>query len=64
MSTKTSDLEKVLKESLSREMTPDQKEAQRRSFVYGTTKIENNAITRATVDSAANELAATTKDEQ
>jgi hypothetical protein len=64
MSTKTSDLEKVLKDSLSREMTPAQKEAQRRSFVYGTTKIENNAITRATVDSAANDLAASKKDEQ
>ncbi|MEO8843307.1 MAG: hypothetical protein ABI591_12755 [Kofleriaceae bacterium] len=57
----TKDLEALLKANLSREMTPEQKEAQRRSFVYGTTKIENNAITRATVDSAANALEAPAK---
>jgi len=60
----TKDLEKLLKENLSREMTPEQKEAQRRSFVYGTTKIENNAITRATVDAAATQVAPGAKNDE
>lgn len=61
MSTKTSDLAKLLSANLTREMTPEQKEAQRRSFVYGTTKIENEAITRATVDKVATVLATSAK---
>lgn len=56
MSTTNADLAKILAASLTREMTPEQKEAQRRSFVYGNTKIENDAITRATVDQAADQL--------
>jgi hypothetical protein len=59
MSTKTSDLAKLLTANLTREMTPEQKEAQRRSFVYGNTKIENEAITRDTVDKAAEQLSTT-----
>ncbi len=39
-------------------MTPDQKEKQRRSFAYGNTKIENERITRETVDKAASDLEA------
>ena len=50
------DLAKLLAANLTREMTPEQKEAQRRSFVYGNTKIENDAITRDTVDKAAEQL--------
>ncbi len=57
----TKDLAKLLTENLMREMTPEQKEAQRRSFVYGTTKIENEAITRETVNQAAAQLAAPDK---
>jgi hypothetical protein len=38
------------------EMTKQDQEAQRRSFVYGNTKIENEMITRETVDKAAREL--------
>ncbi len=38
------------------QMTDQDKEAQRRSFVYGNTKIENEMITRETVDEAAREL--------
>ena len=34
-------------------MTPAQEEAQRRSFAYGNTKIENDRITRQTIDEAA-----------
>jgi hypothetical protein len=59
MSTKTSNLAKLLTANLTREMTPEQKEAQRRSFVYGNTKIENEAITRDTVDKAAEQLSST-----
>jgi hypothetical protein len=43
-------------------MTPDQKEKQRRSFAYGNTKIENDRITRETVDQAASELEAKDRD--
>jgi hypothetical protein len=60
MSTKTSDLAKLLTASLTREMTPEQKEAQRRSFVYGNTKIGNEAITRDTVGKAAEQLSTAT----
>jgi hypothetical protein len=52
-------LVKLLTANLTREMTPEQKEAQRRSFVYGNTKIENDAITRETVDRAAEQLSIT-----
>ena len=38
------------------QMTKQDQEAQRRSFVYGNTKIENDIITRDTVDEAAREL--------
>jgi hypothetical protein len=64
MSTKTSDLAKLLTANLAREMTPEQKEAQRRSFVYGTTKIENEAVTRDTVDRVATELATLVKKDE
>lgn len=47
------DLEKLLKANLAHEMTPQQREAQRRSFAYGTAKAANSAVTRETVDSAA-----------
>ena len=39
------------------EMTPPEKEAQRRSFAYGNANIENSAVTRERVDKAATELA-------
>jgi len=64
MPTKTSDLAKLLTANLTREMTPAQKEAQRRSFVYGTTKIENEAVTRDTVDRIATELATPVKKDE
>ena len=37
-------------------MTPEQAERQRRSFAYGNVKIENDSITRETIDRAAEEL--------
>jgi len=39
------------------EMTPPEKEAQRRSFAYGNANIENSAVTREVVDRAATQLA-------
>jgi len=60
----TSDLAKLLTATLTREMTPAQKEAQRRSFVYGTTKIENEAVTRDTVDKVATQLATPVKKDE
>ncbi len=38
-------------------MTSEEREQQRRSFAYGNTKIENERITKATIDLAARELA-------
>jgi hypothetical protein len=55
----TKELAKLLTANLTRAMTPEQKEAQRRSFAYGNTKIENDAITRDTVDQAAEQLSST-----
>jgi hypothetical protein len=34
----------------SRSISPDERQAQRRSFAYGNTKIENDRITREMVD--------------
>jgi hypothetical protein len=39
------------------QMTSDEREQQRRSFAYGNTKIENERITKATIDRAAKDLA-------
>jgi hypothetical protein len=49
-------LEELLKAGRAVEMTDTDREAQRRSFAYGNTKIENDLITRETVDKAAQEL--------
>ncbi len=43
------------------ESTPEEQEAQRRSFAFGNTKIENSRITRETVDSEAEALKAQAK---
>lgn len=56
MPTTNADLAKLLAATFSTEMSPEQKETQRRSFVYGNTKIENDAITRDTVNKAAEQL--------
>ena len=49
-------LEYLLEMAKSVEMTPAEQEAQRRSFVYGNTAIENKLITRAMVDEQADKL--------
>ncbi len=38
------------------EMSPEQKESQRRSFVYGTTKLANSEITEELVNEVGDEL--------
>ena len=38
------------------QMSPEQKEAQRRSFAFGNANIENEAVTREMVDEAAEKL--------
>ena len=40
------------------QMSPAERDAQRISFAYGNTKIENEDITRKTVEQAARDLAA------
>jgi hypothetical protein len=50
------ELQKLIEMARRVQMTPEQAEEQRRSFAYGNTKIENDSITRATVDRAAEKL--------
>lgn len=49
-------LEVLLREAAHVTMSSEQREEQRRSFAYGNTNIENERITRATIDRAADEL--------
>jgi hypothetical protein len=51
------DLEKLLEEAKRVRMSASQAESQRRSFAYGNTHFENERITKAMVDRAADELA-------
>lgn len=53
----TKKLETMLEEARRLKMTPRQREAQRRSFVYGNTKIENDCITPKLVNEVADRLA-------
>lgn len=52
----TEELGKLLDMARRVQMTPDQAEAQRRSFAYGNAKIENDNITWDTINRAAEEL--------
>jgi hypothetical protein len=49
-------LEELIEAGRKVRMTEQDQEAQRRSFVYGNTKIENELISRETVDEAARDL--------
>ncbi len=51
-------LKSLLKRARSAQMSSEEKEEQRRSFAYGNSKIENERITRETVDQEADRLAA------
>lgn len=53
-----SDLQDLLDRAKAIKMTPNQEEEQRRSFAFGNTKIENDRITRETIDQAAEALEA------
>ena len=50
-------LEFLLEKAKKVQMSAAEKEEQRRSFAYGNTKIENDLITRAMIDEAAERLA-------
>jgi hypothetical protein len=52
----TDNLKELLEKTKGVEVSPEQKEEQRRSFAYGNTNIENPRITRETVDQEAEEL--------
>jgi hypothetical protein len=49
-------LQELLDRSRGRRMSADEQEAQRRSFAYGNAHIENDRVTRAMVDEAAEKL--------
>ncbi len=46
----------LLERARSAQMTRDEKEEQRRSFAYGNSKIENDRITRETIDREAESI--------
>ena len=50
-------LKALLKAARSVQMTREQREEQRRSFAYGNTHIENERVTRTTIEDAARSLA-------
>jgi hypothetical protein len=52
----SSELSQLLAAAKKADLTSDDKEAQRRSFAYGNTKIENDRITRELVDQEADRL--------
>lgn len=52
------ELKLLLKAARSVEMSPEDREEQRRSFAYGNSKIENDRITRKTIDEQAEYLKA------
>jgi hypothetical protein len=54
--TLTERLAALMERARSVKMSGAQKEAQRRSFAFGNTKIENDRITRALVDEQAERL--------
>jgi hypothetical protein len=53
----TDALKKLLEAAKTANPTPEQREQQRRSFVYGNTHFENELITREMVDREAEKLA-------
>jgi len=54
----SNDLKKLIEMSRKVNLSPTQKEAQRRSFAYGNANIENGRVTRETVARAAEDLKA------
>lgn len=58
----SNELTELLAAAKKADLTSEEKEAQRRSFAYGNTKIENDRITRELVDQEADRL--TSQDKQ
>lgn len=56
MTKELQELQELLEAAKNIVVSPEQKEAQRRSFAFGNTNIENPRITRETVDKEAEEL--------
>jgi hypothetical protein len=54
------DLDKLLERARGIPVSEEDRERQRRSFAYGNTHIENERITRKTIDEAAEALAKAT----
>jgi hypothetical protein len=54
--TMLNDLQKLTELARGIEMTPQEQEAQRRSFAYGSALIENSNITRESIQRAAEEM--------
>lgn len=50
------DLEKLLAAAKSRPLSDSEREEQRRSFAFGNANIENDRVTRETIDRQAEEL--------
>ena len=55
----STELEKLLELAKRVQMTPEEKEKQRRSFAYGNARIENERITREAIDRAADSIPTT-----
>ena len=53
----TDAIKELLEAAKAAKPTPEQREEQRRSFVYGNTHLENEMITREMVDAEAEKLA-------
>jgi len=49
----TNHLSQLLKQAKRVEMSPEEKESQRRSFAFGNANIENSRVTKAMVDQQA-----------
>jgi len=52
----TEKLKELLEKAKRVQVSPEQKEHQRRSFAYGNTNIENSRITREMIDEEAEKL--------
>jgi hypothetical protein len=56
------ELTKLLEAAKNSKMTSAEKEEQRRSFAYGNANIENEFVTRETIDRAAEQIGAESDD--
>ena len=59
----TRNLQELIEKSRAIKMSESEQEEQRRSFAYGSAKIENSDITRGLIDEAATRLGKASNDE-